>query len=138
MPKGSSHEESGFCVKSTSEITHLNTLAYLYDHRSEFPVWLRRLTHGQLEDIAKVMIAWHATSRERGIVAFEEVERREVIRAITLCGGDVTRTAKALKIGKTTIYTKLRRWGYSIEHRLLIHQASALAERPLRARDQLL
>jgi hypothetical protein len=125
-------------VKLTSEITHLNTLAYLYDHRGEFPVWFRRLTHGQLEDIAKVMIAWHATCGERGIVSFEEVERREVIRAITLCGGDVTRAAGALKMGKTTIYTKLRRWGYSIENRILIHQASVLAERPLRARDRLL
>jgi DNA-binding NtrC family response regulator len=123
-------------VKSTSEIAYLNTLAYLYDRQGEFPVWLRKLTHGQLEDIAKVMIAWHATSGERELVAFEEVERREVIRAITLCGGDVTRAAGALKMGKTTIYTKLRRWGYSIENRLLIHQASALAGRARGARDQ--
>ena len=115
-------------MKSTSEIAHLNTLAFLYDHRSEFPVWLRKLTHGQLLDIAKLMIAWHSHSGGQGIMPIEEVEQREVLRAITLCGGDVMKAAKALKMGKTTIYTKLRRWGYSLENRLLIHQASVLAQ----------
>jgi DNA-binding NtrC family response regulator len=127
---------SRYGVKSASEIIHLDTLAFLYDHRGEFPVWLRRLTHGQLREMAKVMIAWHATFGGQGIVAFEEVERREVIRAITLCGGDVTMAARALKMGKTTIYTKLRRWGYSIENRLLIHQASVLEERARGTRDR--
>jgi transcriptional regulator of acetoin/glycerol metabolism len=123
-------------VKSTSEIAHLNTLAFLYDHQKEFPVWLRRLTHTQLVDIAKLMIAWHSTSGGKGIVPIEEVEQREVLRAITLCGGDVTKAATALKIGKSTIYTKLRRWGYSIENRVLIHQASALAQGARGVRDR--
>lgn len=125
-------------MKSTSEIAHLNTLAFLYDHQSEFPVWLRRLTHGQLVDIAKLMIAWHSTSGGKGVVPIDEVEQREVIRAITLYGGDVMKAARALKMGKSTIYTKLRRWGYSIEHRLLIHQASALAQGARGARDHLI
>jgi transcriptional regulator with GAF, ATPase, and Fis domain len=125
-------------VKSTSEITHLNTLAYLYDHQSEFPVWVRRLTHRQLVDIAKLMIAWHSTSGGKGIVPIEEVEQREVIRAIALCGGDVTKAARALNMGKSTIYTKLRRWGYSIENRLLIHQASALTQGTGEVRDRLI
>ncbi len=115
-------------MKSTSEITHLNALAFLYDHQCEFPVWLRSLTHEQLVDIAKLMIALHPASSGGGIVPIEEVEQREVIRAITICGGDVTKAARALKMGKTTIYTKLRRWGYAMENRLSIHQASGLAQ----------
>jgi regulatory Fis family protein len=125
-------------VKSTLEIAHLNALAFLYDHQSEFPAWLRRLTHRQVVDIANLMIAWHSTSGGKGIVPIEEVEQREVIRAITLYGGDVTKAARALKMGKSTIYTKLRRWGYSIENRLLIHQASALAQGARGVRDRLI
>jgi transcriptional regulator of acetoin/glycerol metabolism len=123
-------------MKSALEIAHLNTLAFLYDHHSEFPIWLRTLTHGQLVDIAKLMIAWHSTFGGKGIVPIEEVEQREVIRAITLYGGDVMKAAKALKMGKSTIYTKLRRWGYSIENHLLIHQASALAQGARGVRDR--
>jgi len=115
-------------VKPPSEIAHLNALAFLYDHQSEFPVWLRSLTHAQLVDIARLMIALHSTSCGGGIVPIEEVEQREVIRAITICGGDVTKAARALKVGKTTIYTKLRQWGHSMENRLSIHQASGLAQ----------
>jgi transcriptional regulator of acetoin/glycerol metabolism len=82
-----------------------------------------------LVDIAKLMVAWHSTCGKQGLVPIEEVEQREVIRAIALCGGDVSDAARALKMGKSTIYTKLRRWGYLIEDRLLIHQASVLAQR---------
>jgi hypothetical protein len=125
-------------MKSISEIAHLNTLAFLYDRHREFPVWLRGLTHGQLVDIAKLMVRWHSTSDGQGIVPIEEVEQREVIRAIILCGGDVMKASRALKMGKTTIYRKLRRWGFSIEHRLLIHQASGLAQGARGVRGRLL
>ncbi len=47
-------------MKSTSEIAHLNALAFLYDHLIDFPVWIRKLTRGQLENIARIMIAWPA------------------------------------------------------------------------------
>jgi DNA-binding NtrC family response regulator len=115
-------------MKSTSEIAQLDSLAFLYDHQGELPYWLRGLTHRQLVDIAKLMTAWQSASGGQGIVPIEEVEKREIIRALTLYGGDVMKSASALKMGKTTIYTKLRRWGYSIENRRLIHQASALAQ----------
>jgi len=98
-------------VKSTSEIAHLNALAFLYDHQSEFPVWLRSLSHEQLVDIAKLMIALHSTSSGGGIVPIEEVEQREVIRAITICGGDVMKAARALKMGKTTDLHKIEAVG---------------------------
>jgi hypothetical protein len=74
------------------------------------------------------MIVLHSTSGGGGIVPIEGIEHREVIRVITICGGDVTKAAKALKMGKTTIYTKLRQWGYAMENRLSIHQASGLAQ----------
>jgi hypothetical protein len=79
-------------------------------------------------NIAKLMTGWHSASGGQGIVPIEEVEQREIIRALTLCGGDVMKAVRALKMGKTTIDKKVRRWGYSIANRRLIHQASALAQ----------
>jgi hypothetical protein len=115
-------------MKSTSAIVQPDSLAFLYDHQGELPYWFRGLTYGQLMDIARLMTAWQSASRGQAIVPIEEVEQREVIRALTLCGGDVMKAASALRMGKTTIYKKLRRWGFSIENRRLIHQASALAQ----------
>jgi Bacterial regulatory protein, Fis family len=118
-------------MKSTSESTHLNALAFLYDHLIDFPVWIRKLTRGQLENIARIMIAWPtALDGSAEIVPMEEIEKREVVRAITLCDGDVIKAAEALKMGRTTVYRKLKQWGYSVENRRLTHQASALAHRP--------
>ncbi len=121
-------------MKSTSEIAHLNALAFLYDHLIDFPVWIRKLTRGQLENIARIMIAWPAAlDGSAEIVPMDEIEKREVVRAVTLCGGDVIKAAEALKMGKTTVYRKLKQWGYSVENRLLTHQASVLARIPKRS-----
>jgi len=118
-------------MKSTSESTHLNALAFLYDHLIDFPVWIRKLTRGQLENIARIMTAWPAVlDGNAEIVPMDEIEKREVFRAIRLCGGDVIKAAQALKMGRTTVYKKLRQWGYSVENRLLINQASVLAHIP--------
>jgi DNA-binding NtrC family response regulator len=125
-------------MKSTSEIAQLESLAFLYVHQSELPYWLRGLTYAQLVDIAKLMTEWRSASSGQGIVPIDEVEQREIIRALTLCGGDVMKAARALKMGKTTIYKKLRRWGYSIENRRLIHQASGLAQGARGVRDRLI
>ena len=106
----------------------LHAVAFLYDHLSDFPLWIRKLTPGQLEHIAKVMTAWHGTvAASTEIVPLNEVEKRCIARAISLCQGDIARAALGLGIGKTTLYRKLKEWGYSVENRLLIHQASALA-----------
>ena len=121
-------------MKSTSEIAHLNALAFLYDHLIDFPVWIRKLTRGQLENIARIMIAWPAAlDGSAEIVPMDEIEKREVVRAVSLCGGDVIKAAEALKMGKTTVYRKLKQWGYSVENRLLTHQASVLAHIPKRS-----
>ncbi len=106
-------------MKSTSEIAHLNALAFLYDHLIDFPVWIRKLTRGQLENIARIMIAWPAAlDGSAEIVPMEEI---------------VIKAAEALKMGRTTVYRKLKQWGYSVENRLLTHQASVLAHIPKRS-----
>src|SRR6266567_403342 len=116
-------------MKTRSEITRLNALAFLYDHLSDFPVWIRKLTRGQLENIARIMIEWPAVLEgSTEIVPMEEIEKREVIRAIRLCGGDADKAAKALKMGRTTVYHKLKQWGYTAENRLVTQQASILAK----------
>lgn len=102
-------------------------LAYLYDHMRDFPAWFRRLTPRQLEDFAAVMIQWQPQNESRSILTMEAIERREVLRAVTLCGGNLIKAAKALGIGKTTIHRKLRAWGYTVQNRTLMAQASALA-----------
>jgi Bacterial regulatory protein, Fis family len=118
-------------MKLTSERNRLNALAFLYDHLVDFPAWIRALTRGQLESIARIMVAWPAApDGSAEIVPMAEIERREVIRAVTLCGGDVIKAAAALGMGRTTVYRKLNRWGYSVENCLLVHQASALANAP--------
>lgn len=113
----------------------LHAVAFLYDHLSDFPVWIRKLTPGQMEHIAKVMTAWHGTvAASTEIVPLNEMEKRCITRAISLCEGDIVRASEALGVGKTTLYRKLRTWGYSVENRRLIYLASALAEGP-RTRD---
>jgi hypothetical protein len=123
---------SGDCsMKLTSERTRLNALAFLYDHLVDFPVWIRALTRGRLESIAQIMVAWPAApDGSAEIVPMAEIEKREVIRAVRLCGGDVIKAAAALGMGRTTVYRKLNRWGYSVENCLLVQQASALANAP--------
>ena len=123
-------------MKSTSEITRTSALAFLYDHLMDFPVWVRELTRGQLENIASIMVAWSAAldgsteSRSEEIVPMEEIEKREVVRAVRLCRGNIIKAAEALQMGKTTVYKKLRQWGCSVDDRILTHQASVLAHPP--------
>jgi len=45
------------------------------------------------------------------LVKVEEVERRYIIRALSLMGGNKTRTAEVLGIDRRTLYRKLERWG---------------------------
>lgn len=105
-----------------------HAVAFIYDHLKDFAVWIRRLTPGQIENIAEVLIAWHATvDGSTAIVALSEVEKREITRAVSLCGGDINAAARALRIGRTTVYRKIRAWGYSAENRRVMRQAGVLA-----------
>lgn len=106
--------------------TRISALAYLYDHRQNLPEWFRELTPEQLADIAAVMTRWDVLG-DNDCLPLEEVERRAILRAIRLCGGNISDAAHALKIGKTTIYRKLERWGYTDQSRILQAQASVLA-----------
>lgn len=105
-----------------------HALAFIYEHLEDFAVWIRRLTPGQIENMAEVLIAWHATvNSSTEIVPLSEIEKREITRAVSLCGGDLNAAAQALRIGRTTLYRKMRHWGYSAANRRVMHQAYALA-----------
>src|SRR5438552_2748794 len=92
----------------------MSALAFLYDNMQDLPNWFRHLTPRQLEAIAGVMIQWQLPNESRCILPMEQIERREVLRAVALCGGNAIQAAEALKIGKTTMYRKLKAWGYAL------------------------
>lgn len=112
-------------MNATSSTIRLSSLAFIYENMRDFPTWFQKLTPAQIEDIAKMMIRWQSTGDDR-IQPMEEIEKREVLRAVMNCHGDAIRAAKALKIGKTTMYRKLKQWGYILEEQLLLAQASVL------------
>lgn len=111
---------------------HLDALAFLYDNVSDFPAWIRRLTPGQMADLASVLSRWDAKRAEIEdvVVPLDSLERQEVTRAISKFNGDVCAAARALGIGKTTIYRRLKKWGCSAESWHRISQAAALAHKP--------
>lgn len=113
---------------------YISALGHIYSNLSYLPAWFNRLTPGQLQDIAKLMAHWYAPPRSsesngqpmKGLVDvpnLQDVERDVILRAIRVCDGDMVKAAAALGIGKTTIYRKLRQWGYTAR---LLSQASAL------------
>jgi transcriptional regulator of acetoin/glycerol metabolism len=114
-------------MKSSLPRSGMSALAFLYDHAQDLPTWLARLTARQLKDIAGVMIQWQTAADNQGILPMEEIEKREVLRAVVMCEGSIVKAAKLLKMGKTTLYRKLMQWGYSVQNRMLIEQAPALS-----------
>ena len=114
-------------MKSTVDVK-MHALRFLYDHLADFPGWIGKLTPKQLDNVAQVMLAWQCGQWDQHIVPLDEVLKRETARAVNLCDGDVVKAAKALGVGKTTLYRHLRKWGYRSYDRQLIHQASALAD----------
>jgi DNA-binding protein Fis len=106
--------------------TRMPALAYLYDHVRELPAWFQRLTARQLQDIADLMVQWNVVSDNKNLLTMEQIEKREVLRVLALCDGNIAKAANVLNIGKTTIYRKLVQWGYSVQNRVLVENASAL------------
>ena len=98
-------------MKSPLPNSQMSALAYLYDHARDLPRWFGQLTARQLKDVAELMIHWSAATENRGILPMEEIERREVLRAVVMCEGNISKAAKLLNIGKTTAYRKLMQWG---------------------------
>jgi DNA-binding NtrC family response regulator len=122
-------------MKSPLDHAHMSALAYLYDNLCDLPAWLGKLAPAQLQDIASVMTRWQLPNQSHSIAALDEIERREALRAVALCNGNVTDAAKALNIGKTTLYKKLSLWGYSVHNRQLHAQASVLGGDSRNRRD---
>lgn len=99
---------------------YMGALGHIHSLLPDLPAWCRRLTPGQLEDIARLMAGWknpparatlNPSSEYSFIPKLEDVERELIHQSIRLCGGNITEAATALGIGKTTIYRKLREWG---------------------------
>jgi len=114
---------------------YMRALGHLYDSLPELPAWFRRLTPGQVRDIARLMAGWYTPPRRAGgpgtgvdeftsIPTLQSVERDVILRAIQLTDGDVPKAAAALHIGKTTVYRKIRDWGWQPK---AVSQASVLA-----------
>ena len=110
-------------------IGYMRALAFVYDNLDNFPSWIQRLAPGQLIQLAKILDDWAASDLPSGrIIPLEETQKREVIRAVIACQGDLRAAAKALGIGKTTIYRLLHRWGISRADWRLVVQARVLAD----------
>ena len=73
------------------------------------------------------MVQWNVVSDDKTMLTMEQIEKREVLRVLALCDGNIVKAANVLKMGKTTIYRKLVQWGYSVQNRILVENASALA-----------
>jgi transcriptional regulator of acetoin/glycerol metabolism len=91
----------------------------------DLPTWFAQLTARQLKDIAGVMVQWTTATDNQGILPMEEIEKREVLRAVVMCEGSILKAARLLRMGKTTVYRKLMQWGYSVQNRVLIEQSPA-------------
>ena len=114
---------------------HLQALAFIYDNKDLLPTWMRRLTPGQISEFASVIARWEISNMPRyEVLPLETLERREVARAMAKFGGDVCAAAKALGIGKTTLYRKLKAWGFSSDTWQRISQAAVLAQKPTTAK----
>jgi len=109
----------------------MQALAFIYDHLSDFPSWVQRLTPRQVEQLASILGRWQLSSGQQGPVQpIEDVEKREFTRALRVCEGDVSEAAKALGIGKTTLYRRIKQWGYTPSNWRVFSQAAALANSP--------
>jgi DNA-binding NtrC family response regulator len=106
----------------------MSALAFLYDHMPDLPTWMQKLTAPQLNDVAGLMAKWHTPEEGHSILSLEAIERREVLRAVAYCQGNVAKAASILRVGKTTLYNKLKGWGWAIQDRTLLVQASVLAD----------
>jgi hypothetical protein len=106
--------------------SRMPALAFLYDNWSDLPPWVQRLTPGQVEQLAALFTRWTRQSTEP-VRPIEEVKKREYLRALAYCRGDVCATAKLLGIGKSTLYRRLKSWGFAALKCHAIEQAAALA-----------
>lgn len=97
-----------------------DALAFVYDAiHSQGPQgrqWLRSLSPTQVQDIAEIIMLWERIRRpmldpmpHTEVLPVREIERREILKALETFGS-VVKAARALGIGKTTMYRKLREY----------------------------
>jgi len=109
-------------------VSQMHALAFIYDYLNEFPSWVQRLTPRQIEQLAAILSRWQSSNeQQQAVQPIEDLEKREFTRALAVYRGDVCEAAKALGIGKTTMYRRLKEWGYCPSNWRLISQAAALA-----------
>lgn len=113
----------------------MDALAYLYDNARDLPNWFQRLTPVQMQQLAGVLSAWEAKAHAGAVHPLDEVERREFTHALIVFKGDACAAAKALGVGKTTFYRKMKSWGFRSSNWRLIYQAAALTS-PFRVSAQ--
>jgi transcriptional regulator of acetoin/glycerol metabolism len=58
-----------------------------------------------------------ATGMPDGVIPLAAMERVALLRAVKACDGDVVLAAKALGIGKTTLYRRLQKYGVAVRGR---------------------
>jgi DNA-binding NtrC family response regulator len=104
-------------------MTQMDPLAYLYDHARDLPNWIQRLDPVQMRQLAVVLARWARVHDEGTVHSMEEIERHEFTHALIVFKGDVCAAAKALGVGKTTFYRKLKSWGFDACNWRLIYQA---------------
>ena len=110
-------------------IGHMRALSFVYDNLDNFPSWIRKLAPGQIMQLAKILNDWAMWDLGSGRISpLRETQKREVIRAVIACQGDLRAAAEALGIGKTTIYRLLHSWGLSRTDWRLVVQARVLAD----------
>jgi two-component system response regulator HydG len=51
------------------------------------------------------------SAEEHGVIPWAELEKRAILAAVQEAGGDKLLAARLLKIGKTTLYRKLKEYG---------------------------
>ncbi len=68
--------------------------------------------HIQVNDLPTSVLNYQAMGPgSEEIATLRELERRAILQALEVTGGDRLRAAKLLGIGKTTIYRKLKQYG---------------------------
>jgi DNA-binding NtrC family response regulator len=80
-----------------------------------------------LNSVESGLRAISVATAEAGVVPLQEVERRAIEQALTYTRGDRTTAAQLLGIGRTTLYRKLKEYGYPAG---VGHGASANKESP--------
>lgn len=74
------------------------------------------ISQGDLIDmdwLPKTLLKTEGVSRELvpGVASIDEVEKMAITKTMEAMGGNITRTAQALRISRNTLYNKIRRYG---------------------------